>query len=91
MARVDYIVNDILGQMCETLGITGQYELLGGHYAFDSTEKYDATRDAVYNYIWAMYEDEDFDNDAQADAYLDALDATDYTVMYWSTESSSWV
>jgi len=87
MAQVAYVVNDVLGQMCETLGIEG-FTILGGHYTFDD---YDTTYNAVMDAIWAMLDDEDPSNDETANGYLDTLDTTDYTVMYWSTEKGGWV
>ena len=87
MAKVAYVVNDVLGEMCITLNISG-YEIVGGHYTFSD---YDTTLAAVYNAVWAMYDDEDLNNDATADSYLDTLQTTNYTVMYWSTEKGGWL
>ena len=87
MSRVAYIVNDVLGEMCVTLGISG-YEILDGHYTFADHQ---ATLDAVYDAIWSMYDDDNPDNDATADGYLDTLSETNYTVMYWSTEAARWL
>ncbi len=87
MSQVAYVVNDVLGEMCVTLDISG-WELIGGHYTFSD---YETTLNAVYDAIWAMLDDDTPDNDEEANGYLDTLQGTDYTVMYWSTEKQEWV
>lgn len=87
MAKVAYVVNDVLGEMCETLGISG-FSVVGGHYTFSD---YETTYNEVYDALWAMLDDDDPDNDATAYGYMDDLDKTNYTVMYWSTEKGAWL
>lgn len=91
MAKVAYVVNDALGGLCAVLGITTGYELLDGHYAFTDMNSYENCLDAVDTIIWELLDDDNPDNDETAYEYLDMLDNTDYTVMYWSTEKGGWV
>ncbi|MBQ6392968.1 MAG: hypothetical protein IJH60_05615, partial [Eubacterium sp.] len=83
MAKVAYVVNDALGQVCKQLGIGG-YTEIDGHYTFSN---YDATKDEVEAYLWNLLDDEDESNDDDAYDIMEILDSTNYTVMYYSTES----
>ena len=90
MAKVPYIIDDILGQVCAALGVSG-YQLLGGHYAF-ALDAHQTVYDTVTEMLNAMYEDNDSSNDATADLYFGMLDSEehDYGVFYWSTEKATW-
>ena len=90
MAQVSYYVDDVVGSLCETLGV-GNYTILGGHYAFNDAGAYAASCDAVYTAIWALLVDEDPDNDDLVDVYMAQFDEANSTVMLWSTEKGSWV
>ena len=90
MAKVSYIVNDELGKMMDILHISG-YEMIGGHWAFTSEDAYYAAMNAVNDAIWALIDAHDDDDDSVAYGYLDQLEKTNYTVMYWSTEKGAWV
>ena len=87
MAKVAYVVNDVLGRVCEELGV-GDYTKIDGHYTFSD---YDASLAAVDAYLWNLLDDEDESNDDRAYDIMEILDTTNYTVMYYSTESASWI
>ena len=87
MAKIAYVVNDVLGEICAALGIGG-WELIEDHYTFSD---YDTTLNAVYVYLEGMLYDEDPTNDETAYGYYDQLEDTNYTIMYWSTEKNGWV
>ena len=93
MAKVPYYVNDALGALCQELGISG-WEMLGGHYAFNSVAAYNNAVSQVNSTIWGMFDDDDPDNDEQAEEYLAMLEDIDTNLpnlMYWSTEKASWL
>jgi len=89
MAKVPYVVDDVLGLLCKELGVGG-WELLGGHYAFtaDSFQTAYDTVQAQLNYM--LFDDNDPTNDEAAEALYDRFDQVGYTVMYWSTEKATW-
>ena len=89
MALVSYYVDDVLGEILDTLQLTGYYEMLGGHYAFASDSIYSAAIGAAYDEIWRLLDDDNPDNDHEG--YLDILETTESIVMRWSTEKGIWV